>query len=152
MKVVATGQSVSGTALVKISGLSMSVAAAGIYQVEGFIMHAMSGSSTWGFAMSTSAATFTNAALRWLGNISVVAAGVSGLNSNVAVAGWFNQAGFGSVTVSAIGGAGANLGMELRGVVGISTAGGTLQLKVKAGVSGVVTIKAGSYLRAYKIA
>ena len=152
LKVVGTEQSVSGTALVKISGLSVALAANGIYQIDGYLMHAMSAASTFGFAVSNATATFQNATLRWLGNISIVAAGVSGLNSNVAAAGWMNEAGFGSVTYSAITGGTVNLGTQLAGIVAVSTTGGTLQIKAKAGSQGVLTIRKGSFVRAYKIA
>lgn len=155
LKVVTTSQLVSAQGFTstnsKISGLSVSAAANGIYQLDGFIMFNMSGASTHGFGVSIQTGTLKNAALRWLGNMSIVAAGVSGLNSNIAAAGWFNDTGFGSVTYSAIAGGTTNLGIELKGLVQMSTTGGTLQLKAKAGGSGVVNIKEGSYIRAFKI-
>ena len=82
---VTTGQTLSGTGLTKISGLSLSVAAAGLYQLEGHIMWAGSAVSTVGFGLSTSAATFTHAAWRWQGNLSTVSTGggVSAISTTV---------------------------------------------------------------------
>lgn len=151
---VATGnQTLSSTG--KISGLSLSVAAAGVYQIEGYLMHAMSATGTYGFAISTSAATFTNAAYRWLGNISVVSTGTGtqGLQSTWAAAGYGNESGIGSFTFSTTAGTAAtNMQTELKGIFVISSAGGTLQLKAKGASGADLIIKAGSYLKAFKLA
>lgn len=150
---VATGnQTLSSTG--KISGLSISVAAAGVYQIEGYLMHAMSATGTYGFAISTSAATFTNAAYKWMGNISVVSTGTGaqGLQSTWAAAGYGNESGIGSFTFSTTAGTAAtNMQTELKGIIVISTAGGTLQLKAKGASGADLIIKAGSYLKAFKI-
>lgn len=152
MKVVAGTQTLS--AATKISGLSLSVAANGIYQVEGMIIHAMSVVSSFGFGISTSAATFVNAAYRWIGNLSVVSTGtgISGITNTFTGIGYGNESAFGAYTYSALAGtATTNMQTELRGVIAISTAGGTLQLKAKGGTGNDLLIKAGSYVRAYKI-
>jgi hypothetical protein len=151
MKVVGDGQSISGTSPVKISGLSVSVAASGIYEIQAMLMHSMSGVSIFGHVMSNSATTFANAALGWVGNLSV-GTGVSAISTLVQARGWFNEAGFGSVTYSVLATNNGNLQTRLNGIIAVSTTGGSLQLKTKAGASGCITIKPGSFLRAFKIA
>jgi hypothetical protein len=86
-----------------------------------------------------------------MGNLSV-GTGVSAISTTVKAAGWFNEAGFGSVTYSVLATNNGNLGTELKGLVAMSTTGGTIQVKAKAGASGTITMKAGCILRAYKIA
>jgi hypothetical protein len=151
MKVIAGAQSVSATTLTKISGLSVSAAASGVYQIDAFLLHAMSGVSVYGFGLSINTGTLAQAALRFFGNLSI-GTGISALSTTVAQAGWFNETGFGSVTYSVLATQAGNLGTELRGLVVMSTTGGTLQLKAKAGASGVITMQKGSFVRAYKIA
>jgi len=157
MKVVGGAQFVSAVALTKISGLSASVAAAGVYQLEGFLIAQGSTMSVYGLGMSTSAATFTNGAGFWRGN-NIVGMGTysNQLSTGIGpeMVGYWNEASFGSVTYSVAVStpAGANFMIQLKGVVALSTAGGSIQLKAKAGGSGVITIKAGSYLKAFKIA
>lgn len=157
MKVVTGEQSVIATGLTKISGLSVSVGANGIYQLEGLIIYGQSGTSSHGFGLSIETGTVSVAGIKWEGNMSI---GImpGSLQVSTGTAGWrtgyLNQAGFGSVTYSVAGGVSvnANVTLELRGVAVIGT-GGTIQIKGKNAnnAPGVLTVRAGSYIRAHKI-
>lgn len=150
MGVMTTGVVSTSAALAKISGLSISLAANGLYQIQGAII--ASGASTIGFAVSTSGATYTHAALRWIAQLSTAntfgASALSGTNTQI---GQFDNAGFGSITLSGLAGTGVRL-TTLDGIIVVSTTGGTIQIKAKGGATNAVNnIMKGSYIRAHRI-
>jgi len=152
LAVVGSDNSVSAAALTKISGLSVSVAANGVYQITGYLMHTGSALSVFGFGLSVETGTLKVATGGWKGNLSVVAAVSVAISVTHMQMGYWNEASFGSVSYSATCSVPGTLGTQLDGIVAMSTTGGKIQLQVKSGGSGVITIRAGSYVRAYKIA
>jgi hypothetical protein len=149
MKVVQSDQAaLSATALTKISGLSVSAAAAGIYQIEAILLQQMSAASVIGYGMSLATGTVKHAAFTWLG---VLSQSVSTISVGNVQYGSFNEAGFGSITYSAIHTTNTTRLTKLEGVVAMSTTGGTLQLKTRVGTTGVIILKQGSFVRAFKI-
>lgn len=152
-RVVTDSQGISATTFAsansKISGLSISMSAGGVYHLDGMIL--LSNAATlYRFGLSTSATTFQQAAGIWRGIISIAPTTVSG--NSVAQTGTWNQGSFGSVSFSAIGTTGIVLGATLTGVVVTSTTGGNIQVKALASAAATaITILKGSYIKAFKI-
>ncbi len=151
MKVVTNVQGVSATtaAGIKISGLSISVAASGVYQMEAFLLFSTSGTANFfGFGMSTSGATFGAVGGQWNVGVSITN---NTLASTAVVMGNFNTIGAGQVCALA-GTTGAAIFAMMNGVAVISTSGGTVRLKARTSVSSfTLNIMKGCYFRAYKI-
>ena len=139
---------ISATALTKISGMSIVVSLNGVYQINAVIIHghsAQAAGAKFGFGVSSPAATA--AAGTWQGFVSVQNAGAT-MNT-----GYFNQAGFNSITYSATPSASATMYRTELNLLLCSVAAGTVQLKARtsAGTVGAIDIQAGSYIQAFKI-
>jgi hypothetical protein len=134
--------------LTKISGLSVSVAAGGIYQIKGVLLHTHSTQATNGFGFGVSSPAATAAGGKWVGFTSVVAP--SGASANY---GYFNEAGFGSITYSATPAASATTYRTELDLLAVSIAAGTVQLKARtsAATVGAIHILVGSYIQAFRI-
>jgi hypothetical protein len=157
MQVVGNTQGCSSTtfasANAKISGLSVSVAASGVYEVNALLIHRMSGTvNTYRFGVSTSAATFAQVAGEWWGMVSAIAGG--DVVTTIVNHGHFNEAGIGSAIYSALAGTtNTTYFTRMNGLFVISTAGGTLQLKcLVSATAAPLNILNGSFVRAYKLA
>jgi hypothetical protein len=139
---------ISASGLTKISGLSVSVAANGTYHIQACLIHGHSTQATNGFGFGVSSPAATVAAGKWVGFTSVVAAG--GASANY---GYFNQAGFGSITYSATPAASATMYRTELDLLLVSVAAGTVQLKARtsAGTVGAIDIQIGSYVQAFRI-
>ncbi len=152
-KVVTGIQIISTVALTNVSGLSVSVAGSGaVYRVEGQLLYTLSAAA----AVVKAGLTFPGmqvATGKFLGNMSIAAAGVVGLSTTMAAAGWFNEAASGSIVYSVAGGASATVyGVRVDGLFVTSTAG-TIQLQAGASTTtGAVHIQKGSYIQAFKMA
>ena len=145
MKVVANIQGVSSTAAagIAVSGLSVSVAAAGIYQVDGVIMYRMSAVDALGFNLNFPAMVF--AAGRFTG---------TNLNAQLTsvVVGTFDENGSNSIILSLITSSTSTYIAKLDGIFNVSTAG-TIQVQARvSATTNPANIQAGSYIRAYKLA
>lgn len=137
-------QGISATGLTDVSGLSLSMAAGGVYQVEAYIINRMSASNVYKFGLSFPVMQSAQAAGFWQGGISV------GNNTSVRL-GVFNDTGSNSVTLS-IAAAVGTFPITLEGLFVVSV-GGTLQVMaaVSSGAA-PIEIKPGSYIKAYKLA
>lgn len=144
-------QSVSAAALTKISGLSLSIAANGAYEINGKLLFIGSAFSVAGFGISTSGTTFNAVGIRWFLNQSAAANWPASGISTMAQMGYMNEAGFGSVTLSILSGPNTTQMVDVQGLILASGTGGSIQFKAKAGGSGVITLKTGSFIRAYKV-
>jgi len=154
MKVMSAGGfSVSSTTLLKVTGLSVSVAAAGVYQIDGYFIWAASALSIVGYGLSLQTGTISKAKLRWLGNVFATGNQPASIQISTGLRSyqlaWMNSASFGSISYSANMSVGGQV--ELKGIVAMSTTGGTIQVKTRVG-AGVQTVQQGSYLRAFKLA
>jgi len=138
-----TTATISASGLTKISGLSCQLVSTGSYQVHAVLMHSHSSPNAFGLGVSAPGAT--TAAGEWRGYVSVPAESM--------YFGYFNQAGFGSITFSAVPSASATnyrteLNMDL-----VNVTSGRLQLKARTSAAGVgaIDIRAGSYVQAFRI-
>jgi len=128
--------------------MSIVVSLNGVYQINAVIIHghsAQAAGAKFGFGVSSPAATA--AAGTWQGFVSVQNAGAT-MNT-----GYFNQAGFNSITYSATPSASATMYRTELNLLLCSVAAGTVQLKARtsAGTVGAIDIQAGSYIQAFKI-
>jgi hypothetical protein len=164
IRVVATGGAITGSAVTNISGLSISVAAAGTYQVEGQVLFNISALSTVGVGFGLSYPAMAAAAGRWEGefgstlNPQFVWSGVSGYVAspigNRAVAYFMESAAAAQSNVIILSGvpgisAGKTYRVKVDGLFNVS-ANGTLQVVCKQVQAAIVVLK-GSFIRAYKI-
>jgi len=147
MKVVA-GSQAQTSVLVKISGLSASMALSA-YQIEGMILYSASATGLVNFGFSTSAAVFATFAGRWDVMVSAASNTRSVAGFGALVRGTFNTRSNTQV-VAAAGTAGIIQWAEVRAVARVTTAG-SIQAKVTPVAGTDVTILQGSWLRAYKI-
>lgn len=144
MRWVSTAQGISSTAAagIAISGLSLSLAAAGIYQVEGIIMYQTSVLDAFGIS-------FTFPAMAQAAGAVVGAATNSQLTS--VIRGTFDAGGSNSIVFSVIVSAVSVFVAKLDALLNVSAAG-TFQANARVSAAANPTnILAGSYLRAYKI-
>ncbi len=150
-KVVADTQGVSATAAtgIKISGLSISVAASGVYELNARLLYSTSGTvNVLGFGMSTSAATFGAVGGSWQAAISI---NNNTFTSACMVNGVFNTVASPQISCQP-GATGTQLWAQMNATVVVSTTGGTIRLKARTSVSSyAINILKGSYFRAYKI-
>ena len=145
MKVVGGIQGVSSTAAggIAVSGLSASVAAAGIYQVEGKILYQMSAADAFGVALTFPAMLVAAGTMQGFN-----AAGVS-----APLAAHFNEDASASIIYSAIVAvATSTIAVDIDAVFNVSAAGTIQVLARVSATTKPANIQAGSYLRAYKIA
>lgn len=151
---ISTGiQGVSGvstTGMPTISGMSVSVAANGIYQIVGAIMFQMSVSNAYGIGMTFPG--MKQAACRFFGTLTVAAALGDGFSTTRVTGGYLNENGSNSIIVSAIvGTAGVTEVVLFDGVFNVSTAG-TIQMVARASVTtSPLNILPGSYIRAVRV-
>ena len=146
LKVAGNIQKISATAFTNISGLSASVASAAVYQVDGQILYRMSVANGVAFAITFPAGTV--AAGRMEGNTSAGQGDISVLY----VAGYFDEAGSGSVLLSLNPASTSTRTVRFEGVFQVSTTAGTIQIQSKVSAAAApVNIQKGSYLRAYKV-
>jgi len=148
LRMLQTTATISASGLTKISGLSITLVSTKTYQVHAVLHHSHSTQGTNGFGFGVSSPAATTATGVWRGFTSVVAAGGAS-----AVMGYFNQAGFGSITYSATPAASATnyrteLDLDL-----VNVTSGTLQLKARtsAATVGAIDVRAGSYIQAFRL-
>jgi hypothetical protein len=139
---------ISATALTKVSGLSISVETGGTYQINAVLLHTHSAQGTNGFGFGISSPAAPRAGGRWMGFTSVVAAGLASANY-----GYFNQAGFGSITYSATPAASATMYRTELDLLLVNVSVGTVQIKARTSATGVgqMDIQVGSYIQAFRI-
>jgi hypothetical protein len=141
--VLANTATISASGLTKISGMSVTLVSTGNYEVKAVLQHSHSAANAFGFGVSGPVVTMATG--EWRGYVSVPAESM--------FFGYFNQAGFGSITYSAVPTASAtNYRTELNMNIAGATSG-RLQLKARTSAAGVgaIDIRAGSYIRAYRI-
>jgi len=138
---------VSGTGLTNISGLSISVAAAGIYDVEAFIAYTQSAANAVGFGVTFPG--MTNATGTFQGNVSVGPVAVSSFS--IFQYGSFDEAGSGSIIYS-VSATTNTRQVRMRALFVVSSSGGTIQMQGRvSAVAAQMFIIRGSYIRAFKI-
>lgn len=155
LRKVTGAQVISATAFANVSGMSLSIAANGVYQVQGMVLWTTSivTGTRFGFTFPTAVST---------GNLtgrcatSLFGAGAVNYTSanmavgNIAAAGFSTTA---TTLISTVGGASAatyNLIVDALFTNGANA--GTMQLQAsQSAAGGGVQILAGSFLRAYKI-
>jgi hypothetical protein len=140
-------QGLSGTALTNISGLSISVAINGVYQVEAMVLFAMSTANTIGFGLTFPGMKQSGGHM--IMGMSLVAAGTTPVGrTNFGV---FNENGSGSILVSSASVPAGTMPLWLRAVFNVSTAG-TIQLQARvSATTAPVNIFVGSFIKAFKI-
>jgi hypothetical protein len=152
MKVVQNLQSISLSADTLISGLEISVAAAGAYQIEAMILHNVSAISATGYRLGLVASGMTqaNANGNWQGISALV------VSTGAAAIAMVNQPfnGLTSAFFSVVSaGTAAVVMTKLEALVVLSTTGGSLKLTGRTTITTTsLYIYKGSFIRAYKIA
>lgn len=146
MRVISSGNQVlSNTGSAVISGLSISAAINGIYEVHAMIPYTMTSAttSTIGFGLTFPGMKAGTAGL-WRGDLTV------GQAAQTSALGSFNEDGSGSIHMSAtiVAAPNSTLVAMMDGIFLVSTAG-TIQVTGRTG--GVITIFAGGFIRAFKI-
>jgi hypothetical protein len=142
-KMVQDIQGISATGLTNISGLSVVLSAGNFYKIEAMIINRMSVANTYKFGATFPAMVSAEATGVWKGAISI------GNNTSVRN-GVFNHTASGSVTYS-IAAAAAILPIMFDGLFHAS-ATGSFQIQAAVSASGSpIEIRAGSYIKAYKI-
>ncbi len=150
LAVVGGTQGLSSTSFVNVSGLSVSVTAGGVYQVQGIVMGAMSVANTVQWTLTFPAMTqATGKLMAGLGN---VAAGGDTLSSERFQGGIFDETGSGSTLLSVLHTTTTNRGMFFDALFVVSTTG-TVQVQAKVSVTtSPINIFKGSFIKAFKIA
>lgn len=163
---VSTANTVTGSAVTNISGLSVSVAAGGTYQVQGAVLFNMSAVTTTGIGFGLSYPTMAAAHGRWEGNFGSINNpqwnfnGVSTFSVNPGTGAWAKayfmesaaQAQTNVVVLSAAipgASAGRTYMAKVSALMNVSAAG-TVQVVCRQPQNEIVVLK-GSYIRAYKI-
>ena len=141
---VSVGQGISSTAAAgaAISGLSVSVAAAGIYQIQGQINYQMSVADAFGISFTFPA--MVNAAA------TIYGANATGVSAPLTAA--FNEDASNSIVYSAVvATAASTIYARFDGLFNVSAAG-TIQANARVSAAAKpANVLAGSYIRAYKI-
>ena len=148
MKVVAGNQAAFSAALVKISGLSASLAAS-TYQLEAQLLFSVSGTGSVAFGISLSAAAFTGVAGKWEVMQSIASNLTSSGQTGTHTIGFFRAIGVDQVIIVP-----GTTGLVLRATmdaVARCTTPGSIQLKARGVTGGPVVIMQGSFFRAYLI-
>ena len=147
MKVVQGNQAQFSATAVKLSGLSVSCAASGLYQLDGILMYSVSSTGAYTFGMSVAGGlTFTNLAGVWY---AMTSAQTGAFTSAVAVVAGFTTATPQQLS-AAVGTAGVVVMARLDAIANVNAAG-TLQLKASAVTGADTTLLKGSFLRAFKV-
>jgi len=142
-RTVASDNGISATTLTNVSGLSLTFSAGGLYKVEGMLLNRMSVANAYRLGATWPAIVSGNAGGFWQGGLS------TGNNTSVRL-GMFNDTGSGSVTFSVA--AAAGVMPIILNALFLASAGGTFQVQAAASVTtSPLIIKAGSYIRAYKL-
>jgi hypothetical protein len=166
MKVVQTANTITGSAVTNISGLSVAVAAGGTYEVHGAVMFNMSAVTTTGIAFGLSYPPMAAAHGRWEGDFGSITNpqwnfnGVSTFSVGPGTGAWAMaffmesaaNAQTGVVVLSAaIPGvsAGRTYMAKVSALMNVS-ATGTIQIVCRQPQAEIVVLK-GSFIRAYKI-
>lgn len=163
MRVVASDNAITGSVVTAISGLSISLAAGGIYQVEGQILYNMSLVSTVGVGFGLSYPAMKKAAGDWEGefgsvlnpnfvfNFSTFSANPTGQFAKAYFMESAGNAQTGVIVVSVVPrvSAGKTFRVKMNGMFDASAAG-TLQAVCKQTVASLVILR-GSFFRAYRI-
>ena len=144
LRVVSLAQGVSSTAAagIAVSGLSISVAAGGIYQVDGKIMYRMSAADALGIILNFPAMVFAAGTVKGSNLLTQLTS---------VVVGTFDEGASNSVIFSAIMSTTSTAIATLDAIFNVSAAG-TIQLNARvSATANPVSVLAGSYLRAYRI-
>jgi hypothetical protein len=146
LRMTNTTATISASGLTKISGLSVNLVSTGVYQIHAVLHHTHSAQTTNGFGFGVSSPGATRATGAWRGFVSTT--------SPTAIHGYFNQAGYGSITYSVA-------GVEASAVVYrteldmdvIGATSGPVQVKARSSAAGTgaIDIRAGSYIQAFLI-
>jgi hypothetical protein len=163
---VSTGAAVTGSAVTNISGLSVSVAAGGTYQVEGQVLFNMSALTTTGIGFGLSYPQMAAAAGRWEGefgsivNPQFIFNAVSTLSvgpgpGQMVIAYFMESAAQAQTNVVVLSAmvpgvsAGKTYRAKVEGLFNVSAAG-TIQIVARQPQAEIVILK-GSFIRAFKI-
>lgn len=156
MRQVTGAQVISATGFTNVSGMSLSIAANGTYQVEGMVLWTTSilTGTKFGFTFPTAVSRgavqarcitsiYGAGAINW--------ASANNANGNIQAAGFSTTA---TTWISTAGGASAaTYNVIIEGLFTNGANAGTMQLQAaQSATGGGVQILAGSFLRAYKIA
>lgn len=143
-----TGNTVSSTTLVTVSGLSCAVSAGGVYRLEAIVMHTQSVAGGVGFGL-----TFPtmNAAVCQVYGGSVGPTLVGTVLSTHRQWGIFNETGSGSITYSVSASSAQNTPTQFDGVFNVQT-GGVMHMVARVSVNTILMVmRAGSYMRVFKL-
>lgn len=140
-------QSISATALLTVSGLSLAVSAGEAYKLDAQILYRMSVSNTVGFGIEFPGLSASNILIHGQGSVGPVAAS----SFSLLVVGGLDETGSNSVVFSAPVASGKTYRVEYNGIIVCSTAG-AVHLKARVSVSSTaVEINRGSFLRLFKL-
>jgi hypothetical protein len=138
---------VSAATLTNLSGLSISVAAAGVYDVEAFIAYTQSVANAVGFGVTFPG--MTAATGDFIGNVSVGPVAVSSFS--ILQYGTFDEAGSGSIIYS-VSATTNTRHVRMRALFIVSSSGGTIQMQGRVSAAAAqLFILRGSYIKAFKI-
>lgn len=152
LHMVADLQGISATGLTDISGLSITFATNGSYQIHAHVMYSVSGAGNTRFGISTPGATHTHGMI--LGDVSGATPGGVPFSSARGAGGFFNFTSAGNSVIFSTASAvttGDVHGVIMEALVVSATAG---SFKLMAAVSATtvpMTIIPGSFIRAYRI-
>ena len=148
MKVVAGNQAVFSAALVKISGLSASLAAS-TYQLEAMLLFSVSGTGSVAFGISLSAAAFTGVAGKWEIMQSIASNLTSSGQTGTHTIGFFRAIAVDQAIM--VPGTTGLVNFATMNAVARCTTPGSIQLKARAVTGGPTVIMQGSFFRAYLV-
>jgi hypothetical protein len=152
MRWVSAAQGVSSTAAagVAISGLSVSVAAGGIYQIDGRVLVQMSVVDALGFSFTFPAMVSSGCAGILRGAAGLTGGGGLGQSMSVTT-GAFDEGGSNSIVLSLIMSTISSTLIDIQWMAQVSAAG-TIQMNARvSATTKPVNIQAGSFLRAHRI-
>jgi trimeric autotransporter adhesin len=166
LRVVTGGGAITGSAVTNISGMSISVAADGVYQIEAQVLYKMSVISSVGIGFGLSYPAMSAAQGMWEGEFGSINAPMMVFNATSTMSwvggvgqfrrvNWHESAANAQTNVILISGipgtsAGRTYRAKMEGLFNVGTAG-TLQVVTKQVVTNGIVIIRGSYIRAYKI-
>jgi hypothetical protein len=149
---VSTDNTISGAALITVSGLSIPVSAGGIYRLEAFLLvNRTTGANPVRLGLTFPTMSTTRGVIKAYGLTSTAAQGAGTLSSHVMTP-WNGNSASGSTIVSTISATAGTSGIATyEGVMNVNT-GGTIHIVAGASTgAGAITVKSGSYLRLLKI-
>jgi hypothetical protein len=150
-KVIADAQGISATAFTDISGMSISVANGGIYQLQAFLFFNKTGTGT-PYAFTLTFGTMTQIRGRIACPISV-AQGIGTISTNMVGANFEGASASGSVILSVLSGNALTSLFVTYAAGMVAGADGVVQLQAKVSVSGgQLNFQPGSWMQLFRIA